>query len=464
MVWSCVVYRGAGLGTPHDPGDLGIGLYYSTSKSYAKQYGVVRRYRVTLQNPLILQRQEAEELVRRFGTLRGSWEERTRKSGMLTSHLLSLGHDGLVAYDYETSPGHAVVVVFSGRGVFGETRVDEAINVLVQTPVVGYNWEVGRAENMSLIEEIENEITKLLCEAKRILYHGTSSVNLHDILTRGLIPQPKKRVWTLERNPLLASYPGIYFAMNFGDAAQYAQAAIKSLGGNPIIVIAQIEERHPATVADEDWIPRGFLPFTGRSRADVAGICAGIIGSPEDQSRMVSKAVERLIEKWSRETHGIMSREKCKYQQDLIEQFVKAMAKVECWRWYSQTHRLPEGIDNVDELARRTGVYQDVVRQMRELTDKLVHKLYKIPMVSWQTTGRVFPLHVYRTTVRVTEPVTFRGANKILGVVELIYRSDQRKDAYVRYGGLDSGFRQWLGHHGWKIHEEDRGFVPSVRR
>jgi hypothetical protein len=66
------LYRGVkGEGEmPSDPGDLGVGPYYSTSKARAENYGRVTRQTVSLGKPLILTEQEAyEQIASRYGTV-----------------------------------------------------------------------------------------------------------------------------------------------------------------------------------------------------------------------------------------------------------------------------------------------------------------------------------------------------------------------------------------------------------
>jgi len=91
---------------------------------------------------------------------------------------------------------------------------------------------------------------------KRLMYHGTSDINLPSILSQGLIPNPKKRSWQDDphaswTSPSRASLPGIYVTNNLMTAVSSSTRAVRELGGEfPVIIIMKIQ---PETmVSDED--------------------------------------------------------------------------------------------------------------------------------------------------------------------------------------------------------------------
>lgn len=114
------VYRGErprnGKVYSSDPGDLGRGIYYTTSwhraRSYATSDALVKKSLVRFCNPLILTIAQAYDLSDQFHTVRLPDDELERirlpaardaklieNAERLTQHLLSQGHDGLISID-----------------------------------------------------------------------------------------------------------------------------------------------------------------------------------------------------------------------------------------------------------------------------------------------------------------------------------------------------------------------------
>lgn len=104
------LWRGVG-GPPRDPGDLGIGTYYSSYKARARQYARpdLMTDTVRLDAPWVLGDEEAyTQIADRYGTVRGP--ERTRGAIQATVDMIEAGHDGLVSVN--TLTGGLEVVVF----------------------------------------------------------------------------------------------------------------------------------------------------------------------------------------------------------------------------------------------------------------------------------------------------------------------------------------------------------------
>lgn len=109
-------YRGESSRGPADPGDLGVGTYYSTSKAYAKCYGTVTKHEVELQSPFFMRGDQARFFVELHGTLRGSWDQRKENAQALTDYLRDMGHDGIVAMGWDSPKDHFTIVVFPPKG------------------------------------------------------------------------------------------------------------------------------------------------------------------------------------------------------------------------------------------------------------------------------------------------------------------------------------------------------------
>ena len=105
-------YRGVDKTGPADPGDLGIGTYYSTSISAAKQYGTLTESGIHLSNALRLNGEQAFKLTEKYGTLHGLSTERLAGAAKLTRDLVQQGYDGLILDGWDSPPGYITVVVF----------------------------------------------------------------------------------------------------------------------------------------------------------------------------------------------------------------------------------------------------------------------------------------------------------------------------------------------------------------
>jgi hypothetical protein len=110
------VYRGSREGGPADPGDLGIGTYWSTSLAMARQYGSVSKERVRLTNPIYMDLPTINRWLERYDTLHGSMRQRKAEATRMTNDLRQAGYDGIVATGWDSPEGHSTVVVFPERG------------------------------------------------------------------------------------------------------------------------------------------------------------------------------------------------------------------------------------------------------------------------------------------------------------------------------------------------------------
>lgn len=110
------IYRGVREGGPTDPGDLGIGTYWTTSQAMAKQYGTVTKQRVRLNNPFYMDLETARRWIpERYDTINGTFEQRKAEATRMTNDLRKAGYDGIVASGWDSPEGHVTVVVFPER-------------------------------------------------------------------------------------------------------------------------------------------------------------------------------------------------------------------------------------------------------------------------------------------------------------------------------------------------------------
>jgi hypothetical protein len=115
-IYKLRVYRGEGAnGAPADPGDLGVGPYYTTSQSTAKGYGNVTNWDVTFKNPLVINAKQAAALTEGYHTLDGSPEERATAVKHLSRAIYNKGYDALMVQGWDSEPGHYTVIPVYGQ-------------------------------------------------------------------------------------------------------------------------------------------------------------------------------------------------------------------------------------------------------------------------------------------------------------------------------------------------------------
>lgn len=111
----------------------------------------------------------------------------------------------------------------------------------------------------SLIERAAQWLLERKKAPKLIMYHGTSTKFLREILKKGLIPNPRMRVWDDDPDArrqasqeTRRSLDSVYFTSNFMSAVSAGGNAKRKFGGTYLFIAAQIQPR--ASFADEDTI------------------------------------------------------------------------------------------------------------------------------------------------------------------------------------------------------------------
>lgn len=103
------------------------------------------------------------------------------------------------------------------------------------------------------------ELIELHHSPTMVMYHGTSSKFLREILKKGLIPNPRMRVW--KDDPAAQRYASqvsrkaldsVYFTKNFMTAVSAGGDASRKFGGTYLFIAAQIQPR--SAFADEDTL------------------------------------------------------------------------------------------------------------------------------------------------------------------------------------------------------------------
>lgn len=284
--------------------------------------------------------------------------------------------------------------------------------------------------------------------AKLIMYHGTSSNNIPSILSKGLIPHHKGSVvWegSSGKDPFLSSYYGVYFTDLLGAAFHGAWDSIQKSKGNPAIIIAQVESRSPNVVLDEDLLKHPSFywwmhPSAGELDYELKKISdeklkewISQIPLPEERKRIIYPDAEEFYRLYKYKKFAEHLWQDLRYNRlgwdnmELIKRFVNS----------DRTNLLITGWDSIpiidDDLVEASKTFvKQVLEKFRDITDKLIRKAKEL---TYDARARLEKDSIDWFNVRVTEPVTFKGANRIIGVLEFV--GEHNQNVIVRYSSDD---------------------------
>lgn len=250
----------------------------------------------------------------------------------------------------------------------------------------------------------------------QLMYHGTSASKLPAILSEGLNTY-HAAVWDQEKGRRqyersLQSYGGTYFTNNFMTAVSAAGNAgekFDKLRRSNGIIIAQLELRTPSILMDEDSLPHPMRAINTAFHINANDYWLTwwvSEGYPD-----IDKAIIQYFRELNFGTQYLTP-----YIEDYIKATAAREAAVACQRsrenndWDRYHQKFPEldiGTDQADA---------NVMNAANVLMQKMQDKANQNPD-SWNN------------SVRILEPVTFRGKNKIV----LIARMDEAP--YVPPGG-----------------------------
>ena len=292
--------------------------------------------------------------------------------------------------------------------------------------------------------------------AKLIMYHGTATGPdneiLRSILKEGLNPEPKRRSFDVDESKavqdrLYESLGGVYFSVNINDISKFSGIAARKLGGNYVAVIAQIETRTPAVTIDEDDL---FPLDLQRNKiadqyfADVYRLNAHAdlyLRFIEDNKINYNEIAKWFIDNKLRQQWDISPQES---QRVLPVIANVARLQVETYLAAEYERQLASGspylkkdVAPQEPAAVLFGRLKQVVREAL----RIVRKAAEPSKIDWRRDYH---------KVRITEPVGYSGANRILAV---LHWSDNW-ERYKQTGYYDVGEVDYLA----------KGAEPYVQR
>jgi len=287
---------------------------------------------------------------------------------------------------------------------------------------------------MKLLEQYIKNL--ILLERNRVptkvMYHGTSSKFLKNILSNGLVPNPKQKAWDedkdAETNPgqiTRRSVGGVYFANNFLTATSSAKTTVDNFGGEELVIIANIQER--SAFADEDTI-RFKLERILRRFSEESGLISGdsnlfmmgyFLGANE-----LPKGNKVLYKNFSNMVNSHLGREKqpanLQASSDFLDSYLEMQYAKYMSRRDSHYHKREfisgygaalRGVDGARE--KEVSMYENMPEyDMKESEAKYLKSMDELTRSykQWAVKKPESVIH----TLRVDDVVGFSGRNKII--------------------------------------------------
>jgi len=260
---------------------------------------------------------------------------------------------------------------------------------------------------------------ELLEEAKFrkpvIMYHGTSSAFLREILKKGIIPNSRNAVFDHDEEatpdaPSNRTVGGTYWTKNLLTASKHASLARQKFWGDKLYVIAQIAEL--SAFSDEDDVVFKINRAFSKTIKEVFGVIKDAyhvyIPILFDDKNVYRKALNTFIES----VHEILGTENQPVPRNLlIELFEAHIERIYAYvgnedtRFYDM--RLGERMREIENPPEPMDM-GDAERRYSIVLDKLTRHYTKFARQSDSEIGH---------SVRVTEPVTYRGSNRIIAII-----------------------------------------------
>lgn len=275
-----------------------------------------------------------------------------------------------------------------------------------------------------------------------IWYHGTSTKYLNDILTNGLIPNPKERSWdkdpdastsTLDRS----SYGGVYVTRNLMTATSSAWRTARKTDGNRLVVILDLQPK--SLIADEDDIAPFFVNYNEQNAFYYYKLLK--YGSEySDYMRDLEIEKKRFTEKVVKQISDLRDIKNQKiidilHKLIFDEGFYATVTRIvaysdlkpgsfsDMWTRCWDTRKID--IDQIPPLPKK----EEGENVFRTFVNKLTVLLKEIARHNG-----------FAKTARSLEPIKFSGSNKIVCVVEFVTYAKSSPKFKIHYGTLPQDF------------------------
>lgn len=293
-------------------------------------------------------------------------------------------------------------------------------------------------------------LTKLIAEmrldARIMLYwHGTTDLNVNTILSQGLSQGIGPDVWGETEAPplptnqdtssmsnyrydlnqhiydeLRRSYGGTYFTQRWSSAFVHARRACRR-GGSPLLVAAYLEPRSQSVLMDEDTLPVPSYAFreSGVSTQTPVHMVSWIVNGYQGLDQIVDSYL-RLFEDDRRNVPGITTR-RINYARDKARDLVLV--------WHEREIAILLSTQQIDSWQR--SFIESNMPEVLNWNWKEKDNQYRTVVDSFmRSTGWAANLEsdMIEANVRVVEPVTYSGKNKIVLVARFLGENKEEED------------------------------------
>ena len=247
-----------------------------------------------------------------------------------------------------------------------------------------------------------------------VMFHGTTTEFLPTILKQGIVPRPPRKTWqddpdTIQTSYSRASLSGSYWTANLMTATSSATNTRKKFGGNSLLVIAQIAQQ--SAYADEDNLNYSMRYALEQANRDLhPGIRSDFLlplanALWEQPQGSTAARVRQLFAKYLHEQLA-GDPEKHPVDREFTDQLLAALLTREVvWEQRNRGTSVGDWVKNIPQPLPDLAEIDQELQQLRERLTRTYRKT-------------VLDRDSYNQTLRLTQPVTFTGANKILVMLQ----------------------------------------------
>jgi hypothetical protein len=303
-----------------------------------------------------------------------------------------------------------------------------------------------------------------------VYFHGTSSAFLTPILSQGLLPESGESIYEnyeTSGGRSLSSYGGVYLTTNYMTAESSSTNATKKYSGNSVIIVVTYETRTPGTMLDEDHFMVKVERYLGRTYNSLfewsnplANQIHGIgleyyVFSYFKEHQEDKEYLQKILTSLEKLKNNFDSFDFSLISKEILEELAQKRPKLNKRLELQETEILTllnEVLKNyvyhLTELYLKEipnfpvpSYFNGTLNMLKESTNVFMRKL---PELAYKEKGET-----YMHNVRVTEPIGYSGANRILCVVEEVEKKSVKKvisDFYPE--GSNKSYYDLYVHHG----------------
>lgn len=293
-------------------------------------------------------------------------------------------------------------------------------------------------------------LVEFLNEAKfrkpTVMFHGTLPQFARSIIKQGVVPDPQQKVWAQDPDASIysmsrKSLPGSYWTSNLMTALSSSTTARNRLGKGDegqLIIVAQIQEQ--SAFADEDSLNSMIMHALSEMYAQYFG--HGIVSDfvPKYaalQYWMGDDTQEGMTKTYAKLLHGYLAQDPEK--QPINYELMKAMLEALMLRGMAHEKKDNPKFSNSTLTAWEQSPKTPEIPSVGDIEGVALAVREKLTR-SYTKTATAGGGGALGHTLRMTLPVAFRGANKILAIVE--HPADYNAPVILYYGKLPDAYFQ----------------------